>query len=85
MHFDVVYCNPISKFDLHLMASDSIHVLRQCSAAIWILLSRRMGSSASKDFNPEQDIPDLTGKVIIVTGGKYAFVFIFLHSSLTPV
>ena len=39
----------------------------------------------SKDFNPEQDIPDLTGKVIIVTGGKYAFMFILLHSSLTPV
>ncbi|KIM51177.1 hypothetical protein SCLCIDRAFT_12194 [Scleroderma citrinum Foug A] len=29
-----------------------------------------MGSSASKAFNPEQDIPDLTGKVIIVTGGN---------------
>ncbi|KIM51165.1 hypothetical protein SCLCIDRAFT_143847 [Scleroderma citrinum Foug A] len=29
-----------------------------------------MGSSASKDFNPEQDIPDLTGRVIIVTGGN---------------
>ena len=32
-----------------------------------------MGSSASKDFNPEQDILDLIGNVIIVTGGKYAF------------
>jgi len=39
-----------------------------------------MGSFASKAFDPEQDIPDLTGKVIIVTGGKYAFVFIFLQS-----
>ncbi|KIM59867.1 hypothetical protein SCLCIDRAFT_125341 [Scleroderma citrinum Foug A] len=29
-----------------------------------------MGSSTSKDFNPEQDIPNLTGKVIIITGGN---------------
>ncbi|KIM51636.1 hypothetical protein SCLCIDRAFT_622966 [Scleroderma citrinum Foug A] len=29
--------------------------------------SRRMGSSASKAFNPEQDIPDLIGKVTNLT------------------
>lgn len=30
-----------------------------------------MGGLFSKTFNPEKDVPDLTGKVIIVTGGKY--------------
>ena len=29
-----------------------------------------MGIFASKNFNPDRDIPDLTGKVILVTGGK---------------
>ena len=27
-----------------------------------------------KDFSPEVDIPDLTGKVILVTGGVYALL-----------
>lgn len=31
-------------------------------------ISRAMFSS--KSFNPEKDIPDLSGKVILVTGGK---------------
>ena len=29
-----------------------------------------MGGFFSKSFNPEKDVPDLSGKVIIVTGGK---------------
>jgi len=32
--------------------------------------SEEMGIFASKNFNPDRDIPDLTGKVILVTGGK---------------
>ena len=71
-HNDVILSQSLTSI-LWLMASDSIHI-GKCSAAITrILLAHRMGSSASKDFNPEQDIPDLTGKVIIVTGRKYAF------------
>ena len=31
---------------------------------------RAMGGFFSKSFNPEKDVPDLSGKVIIVTGGK---------------
>ena len=29
-----------------------------------------MGSFLSRGFNPDTDLPDLTGKVILVTGGK---------------
>jgi hypothetical protein len=29
-----------------------------------------MGAFLSTKFDPAKDIPDLTGKVIIVTGGK---------------
>lgn len=29
-----------------------------------------MGIFASKNFNPDRDIPDLTGKTILVTGGN---------------
>ena len=40
-----------------------------------------MGTFASKTFNPEDDIPDLTGKVIIVTGGKYVALVSLLQGS----
>ena len=30
-----------------------------------------MGIFTSKSFNPDSDIPDLTGEVVLVTGGKY--------------
>ena len=29
-----------------------------------------MGSYTSRAFKPESDIPDMTGKVVLVTGGK---------------
>jgi hypothetical protein len=31
--------------------------------------ANKMAPSISKDFDPDRDIPDLSGKVIIVTGG----------------
>lgn len=39
-----------------------------------------MGTLFSKEFNPETDVGDLSGKVIIVTGGKWVFRFFFLSS-----
>lgn len=36
---------------------------------IWAKLTK-MGLDTSKKFNPNVDIPELSGKVIIVTGGK---------------
>ena len=36
-----------------------------------------MGTLFSKEFNPETDVGDLSGKVIIVTGGKWVFRFFF--------
>lgn len=29
-----------------------------------------------KDFNPDQEIPDLSGKVIVVTGGMQYFAYL---------
>lgn len=34
---------------------------------------RRRKMFVCKDFRPDHDIPDLTGKVILVTGGVYAY------------
>lgn len=31
------------------------------------------------DFDLKRDVPELTGKVILITGGKY-YVFFFCHT-----
>lgn len=37
-------------------------------------------STAFSRYDPKRDIPDLTGKVAIVTGAKCVFIFVFYYS-----
>ena len=40
-----------------------------------------MGSFFSKSFDPATDVPDLKGKVVIVTGGKYVVALYIARAS----
>lgn len=41
-----------------------------------------MGSAFSRKFDPETDVGDLSGKIILVTGGKYVASFSLVYRAM---